>query len=491
MRRPTGPIAPDPSDDLVRRAVRDLPGASAATRTKLQQHFAAEQALARRARMIRVQAVVGLSAAAVLILAVFLNLDWFRATFTPAPQQTAHGNQPETEPHKPADPQPSPVPDTNNPAPEPEPLPPIEPAPREIERPAPTPEQPTPKQPEPVEPKPAPGPTVDEPKPVAPDTPRNPDGTQVRPEPAKVQIGRIVAGAPKVRVRYGAGDWADAGADLVFNSGVRLSVARGQADLWLSGGTLLRFDGEIALTRDGDLTTIAIESKSIYADNLGLNEPLALSVGDLRGSASSAVIVAQRDQSALELACMHGVASLGGEAVAPGFERRATTRSMGTAKKFAGSRLTRDLPARVVYREEFDKAPEGGLYGEGETIEGGNLVRRGGGNFAAFRYNPTVTVQPGMMLRFRARTRAVSALQLEVFLDKPNDKNCFNQYFKPAKVNEWQVFEVRLADFADKQNPAVRMEAGQLLRNFKLHMEGTSDAMVEVDWVEYVRIQEE
>lgn len=490
MQRHTGPIPPDPTDSLVRNAVRELPGAGAATRAKLQQHFAAEKALARRARVFRLQAAVALGAAAVLMLAVFLNLDWIRSTVgSPAPQ-TAQENAPAPAPQPQPAPQPAPANNVNQPAPQPQPEPAPQLPPEEVETPKPSPEQPALEQPKPEEPKPEPGPRVDEPKPE-PEPPKPPEGTEAKPPEPKAVIARLASEGPKVRLRYGAGEWADAEAGAELRDGVALSVARGQCDLWLAGGALIRFDGEIALSTTDKLTTISIESKSVYADNLGLNAPLAFALGDLRGEMADGACVARRDQAALELACLHGQAALGGETVAPGNERRMTSRGVGAARKFAGSRLTRDLPTRVVYREDFDTPPPGGLYGEGEKLEAGHLVRRGAGNFAAFRYNPTVTVQPGMVLRFRARTKAVSQLQLEVFLDKPHDASCFNQRFKPAKDGEWQVFEIRLADFADKQDPAVKMQPGQLLRSFKLHIEGQPDALVEVDWVEYVRVQEE
>lgn len=490
MQRPTGPIPPDPTDSLVRNAVRELPGAGAATRSKLQQHFAAEKALARRARVFRIQAAVALGAAAALLVAVFLNLDWIRSTVgSPAPQ-TAQENAPAPLPKSPATPQPMQPDHGTQPAPQPKPEPLPELPPEEVEKPQPRPEQPAPEQPRPEEPKPEPGPRVDEPKPQ-PEAPKPPEGTEAKPPEPKAVIARLAAEGPKVRLRYGAGEWADAEPGAELRDGVALSVARGQCDLWLAGGALIRFDGEIALSAADKLTTIHLESKSVYADNLGLNSPLAFAMGDLRGEMADGACVARRDQAALELACLHGQATLGGESVSPGNERRMTARGVGAVRKFAGSRLTRELPARVAYRENFDSPPPGGLYGEGETLANGSLMRRGAGNFAAFRYNPTVTVQPGMVLRFRARTTAVSQLQLEVFLDKPYDTTCFNQRFKPAKDGQWQVFEIRLADFADKQDPAVKMQPGQLLRNFKLHIEGTPEALVEVDWVEYVRLQEE
>lgn len=490
MKRATGPIPPDPTDELVRGAVARIPGAPPSIHAKLAQHFAAEQALARRARLIRVQAAVGVSVAALLMLAVFLNLDWFRATFTPVTPQTAQENSPGQTPRQGDRSKPAPSPETNQPTrqPESEPLPEL--PPEEVVRPEPKPEQPAPESPEAIEPKPEPGPSVEEPMPE-PAAPKPPEGTDVRPEVPKAVVAKLADSTSRVRVRYGAGDWTDATPELALNNGVSLSVPRGQAELWLSGGTLLRFDGEISLNRSDALTTVSIESKSVYADNLGLSEPLAFTVGELGGAMESGVAVARRDQAALELACVHGAATLGGEPVAPGNERRMSSRSVGAARKFAGSRLTRDLPARIVFREDFNTEPQGGLYGEGETIEAGSLTRRGAGNFAAFRYNPTVTVQPGMVLRFKARTRGVTQLQLEVFLDKPADNTCFNQRFKPAKDGEWQVFETRLADFPDKQDPKKKMSPGQLLRNFKLHIEGANDAIVEVDWVEYARIQEE
>ncbi|MBE7491935.1 MAG: hypothetical protein HS108_09315 [Planctomycetes bacterium] len=495
MQRATGPIPPDPTDEVVRRATANLPPAPAALRAHLVQRFAAEQALARRRRALWWQAVAGVAAAAALVVAVLLNLERLQDTLRPS--ATAGGRDTAAEPaaaprtDTPARPaanqtdRPQPQPGL---APEPEPQwPPKDtpgPAPDSVPAPVPAPEQPIPPAP------PQPAPVVREPEPAPqPPAPREKEPTQAQPEQPRIVLGRLGEGV-KARIRQPGGDWADATAGVELHDGTSLSVTRGHAEVWLAGGSLLRFDGEIRLARADKLTVVGVESRAVYADNIGLSEPLEFRAADLSGTLESGVAVATRDQHALELACLNGTATLGGQPVAPGQERRLTARGAGQPRVFAGSRLTRDLPPRVVYREDFDKAPEGGLYGDGETLRDGLLARRGAGNYAAFRYNPTVTVQPGMVLRFAARTRGVSQLQLEVFLDKPHDETCFNMRFRPVKDGQWQVYEIRLADFPDKQNPALKMQPGQLLRNFKLHLEGTPDALVEIDWVEYVRIQE-
>ncbi|MBK9975174.1 MAG: hypothetical protein IPP14_10420 [Planctomycetes bacterium] len=493
MQRPTGEVFKQ-ADQLVRRALEGAPGAHAGLRAKLSHQFSAEFALQRRARNLRIQAAAGCAVAAAVLLLVFLNLDWFRATVNEGSPPIVSAND---NPAAPVAPRPGSLPQNtvkpdgaeNTPAQNDQPGP-AQPQ-QLVQEPKPAPEQ-KPPTPEPAkEPQPAPGPGVEQPKTPQEAAPTPPKGTESTPTPAKAVVARLDANAGKVRIRYGTDDWADLAANTDILAGANLSVSRGTAEVWLSGGSLLRFDGDIVLNTQDKHLLVQLESKSVYADNLGTSEALAFSVGELVAALPNGVAIARRDQAALELTCLLGDCTLGEEAVAPGFERRLTARGLGNAKKASPNRLTRDLPARVVYREDFDRTPPGGLYGDGEEMKDGLLSRTGAGNYAAFRYDPTVTVLAGMVLRFRARTRAITQLQLEVFLDKPNDQRCFSQRLKPAKEGEWQVFEIRLADFADKLNPALKMTPGQLLRNFKLHLEGTAAASVEIDWVEYVRIQED
>lgn len=494
MQRPTGDVFRQ-TDRLVHRALEAAPGAPAGLRARLTQHFAAEHALRRRARALRIQAVAASVAVAAVLVLVFLNLDWFGPAPADNGPQTVSANE-----SKPV-PQPSireprqrgsgnAITPQARPANDPDPRPEMPSPPQQVEKPQPEPQQPpTPELPK--EPERQPGPDVEQPVPPRHEAPRQPDGTQAQPPAAKAVIARLDGNAGRVRIRYGSGEWVELAANGEVNTGATVSVSRGTAELWLPGGSLLRFDGEITLTTQDKQLLVTLESKSVYADNLGTSEALAFAIGDLSATLPSGVAIARRDQAALELTCLLGECTLGGEPLAAGLERRLTARGLGSVKKAGQSRLTRDLPARVVYREDFDREPPGGLYGEGEQMKDGLLSRTGAGNYAAFRYNPTVTVLPGMVLRFRARTKAVTQMQLEVFLEKPDNQRCFNQILKPAKEGEWQVFEIRLADFADKQNPAVKMSPGNLLRNFKLHLEGTASATVEIDWVEYVRIQED
>ncbi len=494
MQRPTGEVFKQ-ADLLVRKALESAPGAHAGLHARLSQSFRAEFALQRRARNLRIQAAAGCAVAAAVMLLVFLNLDWFRpAVNEGTPPILAANDKPPAQ----VAPRPASLPQNavkpegaeNTPAQNDQPGPAL-PPPSHVREPRPTPEQ-QPPAPEPTkEPQPAPGPEVEQPKATPEVTPKQPKNTEPTAAPARAVVARLDANAGKVRVRYGTDDWADLAANTDILAGANLSVSRGTAEVWLSGGSLLRFDGDIVLNTQDKHLLVQLESKSVYADNLGTSETLAFSVGELVAALPSGVAIARRDQAALELTCLLGDCTLGEEAVSPGFERRLTARGLGNAKKASPNRLTRDLPARVVYREDFDRTPPGGLYGDGEEMKDGLLSRTGAGNYAAFRYDPTVTVLAGMVLRFRARTRAITQLQLEVFLDKPNEQRCFSQRLKPANEGEWQVFEIRLADFADKLNPSLKMTPGLLLRNFKLHLEGTAAASVEVDWVEYVRIQED
>jgi hypothetical protein len=109
--------------------------------------------------------------------------------------------------------------------------------------------------------------------------------------------------------------------------------------------------------------------------------------------------------------------------------------------------------------------------------------------YIAFRYNPTLKVLPGTVLRFRVRATDVSRLELELFtlvelrLLKRNDELMFKHTWAPGN-NEWQVIELRLEDIPQKDNAERKLTPGDLLRNFKLHFTGKK---LEIDWVEFVR----
>ena len=487
----------DPMDDLFRRAHSAGEGAPPEFAGRLRARMLAEGVTRRRTRMLYIQAGVAIAAVLVLALFVGMNTQWFKPAHQPAGQDSAEAigpaNTPLNEPATPdVKPEPQPEPQGNT-EPTPEPIKPDD----GINKPEPAPEQPEdtveiPKQPEgtPEEaPEGTPEDTVEKPEPVK---PVEPDGTEAKPATPSSQWAQVtVIGEPKLRMKVGADDWADYdGRELLV--GTTLQAARGNVDLQLDGGGLARFNGEIHLESEDGAIRFVLNDDSLFVDNLETEMPVIVLGGGHTGEMANGVGVFYAARLTLEAVCLAGTLTLDDGDVAIGFSKRATARGVGDAKEFKGDRFLNNMPERLLLREDFTQAPPGGMYGDGERLEDGVAIQERQPGYIAFRYNPTLQVLPGTVLRMRIRTTAASKLELELFTDtdikllKRNKQQMFKHVWSPQKNGEWQVIELRLEEIPDNEDPESFPGYGTLLRNFKLHFTGKK---LEIDWVEFVRVQ--
>ncbi|MCB9895311.1 MAG: hypothetical protein H6839_12740 [Planctomycetes bacterium] len=499
----------DPIDELLHRAHNAAEGAPPEFMGRLRARMAAEAVADKRARLMYIRA--GIAAAAVIILALVigLNVEWFiprpQPVLEPGTAEATNtgGNSPAVNPQAPdmrPEPQPEPqgnsepapeTPEPKDPAPGEEPKPEPEKPENVVDKPAPeTPElkEPTPEQPEPNKP----DDTVEEPKPVE---PKEPEGTEVKPEQPKANaILASVIGTTKLRVRYDGEAWHDY-VDEPLRDGARLSAGREPVALNLVDGGLAYFDGELRIAMEGESLVFSITSDNLYIDNLETGREIKIVAERYTAGMMDAVAAFFLERSEFVAAALVGTASLGGEGIQSGYSRRATSHGIGNERAFKGDRFLKDLPERVLLREDFDEPPPGGMYGEGERLENGVAVMDKAPRYIAFRYNPTLTVVPGMVLRIRYRTTDVNKLELELFtmvglkLLKKNKETLYKRVFTPAKNGEWQEIEFEVAKIADNADPENFPTHGELLRNFKLHFAGGDKAKLEIDSVEFVRVQ--
>jgi cytoskeletal protein RodZ len=490
----------DPMDQLVRKAHERSPGAPAGFAARLHADFSAEQTRRKRLRRIYIQSAVAVAAVLILALTIGLNPQWFVSA--PAQPDTEPQPQAKSVPQEKSTPQDRPWPKVNAPEQKPEPQP---EAPGNSASPTPEPE-PTPERPEPlIEPLPEPEKPDDAaeqplPEPSSRDDvvekpqPKEPEDTAPVPDkPAeRVVVATLASTEAKLEVRYGDEPWRDwAGGESLY-SGVHLRAGRVAIDAMLAGGGIARFDGEVSLVSVAATMVCDLREDSVYIDNLGTGNAVTIATEGHEVAMPDGACFVIVDRNGTEAACMHGSLTIDGSTVEPGTYRKATARGVGDARTFKGDSMLKKLPARVILREDFDVAPPGGMYEEGERLENGVVVMDKAPRYIAFRYNPTLAVLPGTVLRMRVRATDVSKLELELFtavdlkLLRRNEELLFKHIWSPGD-DEWQEIELRLEDIALKDNPERKIIPGDLLRNFKLHYQGKK---LEIDWVEFVRVQE-
>lgn len=482
----------DPMDELLHRAHNTAQGAPPEFKGRLRARMAAEAGARRRARLLYIQTAAAVAAVVVIALVLGLNWQWFVSTRpTVQPETAERSNTPapakapvfdatdiRPEPQPPANTPPAKPDNTEQPAPQP----PEEP--RRVPDPEP---EPTPEKPDDVVEQPKPDDTVEQPKPIE---PKQPEGTEVKPEEPRRALQLNVLGEPKLRVKYEGGEWADFAGEELFE-GVQL-MARGNVDLHLAGGGLARFNGELQLQRDGDALGFTVLDDSLYVDNLETGQAVTVEGAGHPATMDNGIGVFYLVRDDFEVGCIAGALSLVDVKVEPGTTRRASARGVGDAKKLKADSFLKGIPARVLLREDFDTPPPGGMYQEGERLVNGVVVQENQPGFIAFRYNPTLMVLPGTVLRMRFRTTDVSRLELELFTDseitplKRNEQRMFKHTWKPEKNGEWTELELRVEEIPERDDPANFPTYGTLLRNFKLHFTGKK---LEIDWVEFVRVQ--
>jgi hypothetical protein len=150
------------------------------------------------------------------------------------------------------------------------------------------------------------------------------------------------------------------------------------------------------------------------------------------------------------------------------------------------AKLLKALPARAIMREDFDKEPAGGLYGG--VLKPGFAVSKGGNDTVAFKFEPVHRLLPGEVIRVRFRATKAKSLLIQMFDEKKNDN--FGHEISSWKHGEWQTLEFKPSAMLDRGSGKLRPEAGTEFVNFQFHIEGTPDALLEIDCIEIVRIEE-
>lgn len=491
----------DPIDKLIQRAHNERIGAPPSFKGRLRARMAAEATVQKHTRMQYIKLAVSAAAVLILALVIGLNVDLFLPNKTTPPPPQAKDETPEPA-NKPVLSTPK---DNTQPEPRPEPKPEPQPEPTPESKPDDTIERPEPK-PEP-QPEPRPDDKVGKPEPEPEPRPERtagdavnkpesdqPDGTAPRTNPeSRIEVATLLNTDARLEVRYGEQDWRKPDPDEVFYAGVQFKAGRSPVDIRLLEGAYARFDGELSLTWARDTYMFALTDDSLYVDNLALGTPIRVVANDFTADMSDGAGLFHAARNGLEAACIAGEIRLAGTIVEVKTTRKVTNRGVGDAKDWKGDRFLRDMPGRPLLREDFDSPPPGGLYNEGERLENGVAVMEKAPRYIAFRYNPTLQVLPGMMLRVRYRTTNVSNLELELFeqqevrLLEKTPQVMFKHKWAPAKNGEWLELELRIEEIADNADAEHFPQHGDLLRNFKLHFTGDK---LEIDWVEFVRTQD-
>ncbi len=484
MRRTTDNI-----DDLARRAFAGERGASASFANRLRLRIAGERAAVRQRNMrIVAGSIISALAASVVLLLVF-TVDWSK----PAMNATARSNAPVNEVPAPkadkrgehAQPQPEVKPEPRPPANAAEngtgapsandglpPKPDEQPIPER--KPETKPEE-TPK----TEPKPEETPT----RPDEVEKPKEEPKTEVKPKERR-ELGAVIAfeKAARAKIRYGdAETWRDLASGEKLFAGAQLQSSA-PVDFTL-GGAALRLDGEITMQETG----IELIIDSLYADNIALEAKLVITAGELRAELSGAAVF-DLSASGLRIDVLHGSVETGRGAVNEG-DSSTLTRSRLSKRALVRStlaKLLKALPARAIMREDFDKEPAGGLYGG--LLKPGFAVSKGGNDTVAFKFEPRHVVLPGEVIRVRFRATKAKSLLIQMFDEKKNDN--FGHETANWKNGEWQTLEFKPGAMLDRGSGKVRPQAGTEFVNFQFHIEGTPDALLEIDWIEIVRIEE-
>ncbi|MBZ0136619.1 MAG: hypothetical protein K8I27_09625 [Planctomycetes bacterium] len=495
----------DPIDELIQRAHNNARGAPPSFKGRLRARMAAEATVWKQTRALYIKLVVAVAAVLVVALAVGMNVELFlpnRSNPAAPPPPQARDDQPAPVNVPAVQPEPGPQPeprqsddsiDKPTPGPQPEPAQPDdivdEPAP-EPRQPDDTVEKPKPKQPEPdAEPEPRqPDDTVDTSK------PKQPEGTKAEPESeTRIAVATLIGTAPRVQLCYGVQDWREPEPNEVLYSGVQLKAGRSAVDIMLAGGAYARFDGELRLERVSDTYTFVLSDDTLYVDNLSLGTPVHTVAHGFKAEMVDGAGLFYSIRNGQEVACLAGEISLQGETLTAATVRKATERGVSEPRAWKGDRFLRDLPARVLVREDFDVPPPGGMYDEGERLEDGIAIMDKAPRYIAFRHNPTFEVLPGTVLRVRLRTTNVSRLELELFalneieLLKKNPEVMFKQILTPETNGEWFEIVLPIEEIPDNKDAEHFLQHGDLLRNFKLHYVGDK---LELDFVEFVRVQE-
>ncbi len=334
-------------------------------------------------------------------------------------------------------------------------------------------------------------------KPVQPEQPRQPEGTEVKkpdqpkPEekpvippkvPAVVATVKELPRKNALKLRYAETEqwrYAETGEEL--REGALLS-ASGQADVQLSGGALLRFNGEISLGAE-----VALISEDLYVDNLDCAE-LKLSGGGSSASVNG-VALFSTSRGSLSIACVQGSVSTSDGAVGAGKSATLTAKGLSKAqptnletlaRKHAMLRIT---PQRVLLREDFEAASKDRL-DEGEIVSGIATAESKQAGVSIY-FPGTFKLRAGDVVRFRYRvSRACEEFILQFGAEGQGN---YRAKLLPAKLGEWVEAEFTLTELVRTLDKETKIEVGIPLKFLQLWATGPQSIKLELDWFEIVR----
>ncbi len=329
-----------------------------------------------------------------------------------------------------------------------------------------------------------------------PETPKQPEGTEVKkppvepkpdekpaqPQPAVVAVIKELSRKNALKLRYtDAETWRAAESGEELREGVQLS-ASGHADVQLAGGALLRFCGELALGAE-----IELKSEDLYIDNLDCAE-LKLRSGDLSALVNG-IAVFSAARGSLSIACVQGSVNTSDGAVSAGKTANLTVRGLSKpqpvntetlARKHA---MLRNLPQRVLVREDFDAASKDRL-DKGDLVDGVAFARAKEAGVSIY-FASTFKMRAGDTVRLRYRvSRALDELVLQFGAE---DSGNFRTLLPAAKTGEWVEVEFALSDLVRTLDKTTKIEAGATMKFFQLWAVAPQVVKLEVDWFEITR----
>ncbi|MBE7490906.1 MAG: hypothetical protein HS108_03945 [Planctomycetes bacterium] len=283
-----------------------------------------------------------------------------------------------------------------------------------------------------------------------------------------------------VRVADG-GKWKPLAAGQVLRDGDRVKVT-GWADFTLGDGTLLRLDGEMALTLEDKTTVARLFGGVLYAD---CALPLLVRHEALGVTLTGQALVQYRPR-ALDVSVLLGTATAAARELGAGRAARLDADGFGRDRAVAFAdlqrehRMLKESPERKAVREDFD-AYKGEIWG-GEVTAG---VLRGGHDKVrglAFHFGP-VPLRGNEVVRLRYRV--TKRVDLVMQFGTTGDGN-FRHVIRGVESGKWLEAEIPVSAFFTNMDETQKLAAGNAVRRFQLHDDDGRPVESEIDWFEIV-----
>lgn len=277
------------------------------------------------------------------------------------------------------------------------------------------------------------------------------------------------------------GKWIVLAAGQSLHDGDRVKVS-GWADFTLADGTLVRLDGEMALTLENKVSVAQLFDGVLYAD---CKAALSVTHEDLKVTIDGQAVIEQRVRS-LDVAVLSGTATSGQGKVEAGRTARLEVEGFGRDKQISFAdmqlehRFLKEAPERKALREDFSDYK--GEIWSGEVrdgvLKGGYDTKRG----LAFHFeNLPLRGNEVVRLRYRVNRRIDLVLQFGT----TGDGN-FRYVIRGAEAGKWLEVEVPVVAFFTNMDESQKLAPGTAVRRFQLHDDDGNVIEAEVDWVEVI-----